>query len=172
MGKTYELSGGEKLKKYLTLLAAKAKNSAILSVGFPEGGTEPDGTSTPLVAFINEFGRTVRVKNPHKEAGNVEVVGDYYQAPRPFFRTMIADESPHWGEDLGKLLVAREYDAVSSMKTLGEEIKGELVESIQALTSPPLAPRTIARKGFDKPLIDTGTMWQGTDSWVDEEGTE
>ncbi|MDN5158227.1 hypothetical protein LVK59_28730, partial [Escherichia coli] len=31
-------------------------------------------------------------------------------------------------------------------------------ESIRAFESPPLSPITIARKGFDKPLIDTGDM--------------
>ena len=157
MANTYKLSGGDKLNKYLTLLAAKAKNSALLNVGFPEGGTEPNGQSTPLVAFINEFGRTVRSKD-----------GDYYQLPRPFFRTMIAKESKHWGEDLGKLLLEHDYDAVSSLNVLGKELHGELVESIQTLTTPPLAESTIKRKGFTKPLIDTGTMWQGVDSWVEE----
>lgn len=156
MGETFKFSGGEKLEKYLTLLAAKAKNSALLNVGFPEGSTEQDGTPTPLVAFINEFGRTVRSKS-----------GDYYQLPRPFFRRMIAKESGHWGEDLGKLLVAKHYDAVAAFKPLGEEIHGELVQSIQDLQSPPLAPSTIKRKGFSKPLIEHGTMWQSVSSWVE-----
>lgn len=149
------------MEKYLTLLAAKAKNSALLNVGFPEGGTEPNGESTPMVAFINEFGRTVRSKD-----------GDYYQLPRPFFRRMISKESPHWGEDLGKLLVAHHYDAVAALNPLGEEIHGELVQSIQDLYSPPLAESTIKRKKFaidpSKPLIDSGTMWMGVDSWVEE----
>ena len=157
MANTFKLSGGDKLDKYLTLLAAKAKNSATLNVGFPEGATEPDGQPTPLVAFINEFGRTVRSKD-----------GDYYQMPRPFFRTMIAKQSTHWGEDLGKLLVAKHYDAVEAFKPLGKEIEGELVDSIKELTSPPLAPSTIKRKGFDKPLIDTGTMWMGVSSWTEQ----
>src|ERR1019366_6585844 len=157
MANTYKLSGGEKLQEYLTLLAAKSKNSALFNVGFPEGGKESNGQSTPLVAFINEFGRTVRSKD-----------GDYYQMPRPFFRNMIAKESPHWGEDLGKLLVEADYDAVEALKPLGEEIHGELVESIQALTSPPLAESTIKAKGFDKPLINKGDMWQGASSWVEE----
>src|ERR1019366_2714185 len=81
---TNSLSGGEKLQEYLTLLAAKAKNSALLNVGFPEGGTEPNGESTPMVAFLNEFGRTVRVKNSHTEMSqgrSVEIEGDYYKAP-------------------------------------------------------------------------------------------
>jgi hypothetical protein len=170
MSNTYKLSGGEKLKEYLTLLAAKAKNSALLNVGFPEGGTEPDGESTPMVAFLNEFGRTVRVKNPHTEMSqgrSVEVVGDYYQAPRPFFRNMISAKSPTWGEDLGVLLKAKDYDAVEALGLLGEEIRGQLVSSIQELQSPPLAPSTIKAKGFPKPLINTGAMWQGTASWVE-----
>ncbi len=142
-------SGGDKLEKTLRLLAVKAKNSGVLNVGFPEGSTESDGTSTPLVAYINEFG---------KEG----------QPPRPFFRRMIAKESPHWGKDLGKFLKKHNFDAISALKDMGEEIHGELVESIQELVDPPLAPSTIARKGFDKPLIETGRMWQNITSEVKE----
>ena len=36
---------------------------------------------------------------------------------------------------------------------IGEQIEGELVQSIHDLKTPPLAPATIAAKGFDKPLI-------------------
>jgi len=158
MAETHKLTGGASLKKALTMIAAKAKNSALLNVGFPEGSTESNGESTPLVAFINEFGKIVRSKD-----------GDYYQMPRPFFRRMIAKESPHWGEDLGKLLVARHYDVVEAFKPLGEEIHGELVASIQTLTSPPLAPSTIKRKGFSKPLINKGDMWRSVSSWVQSE---
>lgn len=157
MGKTLKLSGGKKLRKQLTMMAVKAKNSALLQVGFPKGSTELDGTPTPLVAFLNEFGKLVRSKD-----------GDYYQLPRPYFRNMIAKGEKHWGADLGKLLIANEYDAVVSLKALGDEMRSELVESIQTLESPPLAPSTIKRKGFSKPLIEHKTMWKSVNSWIEQ----
>lgn len=149
------LTGGEKLEKALKLIAAKAKNGGVLSVGFPAGSTYPDGTSVPLVAAMNEFGHLTRD-------------GSYYVMPRPFFRNMIEKESPHWGSDLGKLLKAADYDALRALAQMGEEIEGELAESITTLESPPLAPSTIAAKGFAKPLIDTGHMLDSIDSFVDE----
>ena len=143
-----KLSGGKKLEEALKLLAAKAKNSAVLSVGFPEGATYPDGTPVPFVAAMNEFGSS--------------------GPPRPFFRGMIAQESPHWGKDLGELLKSEDYDASKALALMGNEIEGELVESIQTLTDPPLAPSTIVAKGFDKPLVNTGVMWQSVDSFVEK----
>jgi hypothetical protein len=89
--------------------------------------------------------------------------------PRPFFRGMIAQESQHWGRDLGALLKSEDYDASNALTLMGKEIEGELVESIQTLTDPPLAPSTIAaKKGVTKPLIDTGLMWQSVDSFVEK----
>ena len=82
MGITFKVKDNKKLQKVLELMAVKAKNSAILKVGFRKGSTEKDGTPTPLVAFLNEFGRTVQVKNPKGE-----LAGTYYQMPRPFFRS-------------------------------------------------------------------------------------
>ena len=163
MGTTYKLTGGDKLQKALELIAAKAKNSAVLNVGFPRGATEPDGQPTALVAFLNEFGKIVRSKD-----------GDYYQLPRPYFRNMIAKYSPHWGDDLAKLLKAEDYDAVKALDLLGEDIEGALKKSIQELQTPPLAPSTIKKKhGATKPLIDSGKMFQSTKHWVAEnEGEE
>lgn len=161
MAKTFKLTGGKKVIEALTFIEVKAKNSALLNVGFPKGGTEPDGESTPLVAFINEYGRIVRSKE-----------GDYYQMPRPFFRNMIAKGEKTWGAALAKCLIAADYDAVEALKQMGDEMVGELKESIQELYYPPLAPSTIAHKKFaqqpTKPLIDSGNMLNSADSWVEE----
>ena len=157
MAKTFKLTGGKKIAEALTFIEVKTKNSALLHVGFPSGGTELNGEPTALVAFINEYGRIVRSKE-----------GDYYQMPRPFFRNMIAKGEKHWGADLAALLKANDYDAVLTLEQMGEEMVGELKESIQELTSPELAPSTIKRKGFSKPLIDTGNMLNSINSWVVE----
>jgi hypothetical protein len=138
------LEGGDKLKAALAALAAKVSKPGTLNVGFLEGATYPDGTPVALVAFWNEFG-TKRIP------------------PRPFFRHMIAAESGHWGKDLGAMLLSTAYDVDRSLKFMGEEIKGELQQSIIDTNSPPNAPSTIARKGFSKTLIDTGHMQNSID---------
>jgi hypothetical protein len=132
MGHTYKLTGGDKLGKALELIAAKAKDSVVVRVGFPVGATEPDGQPTALIAFLNEFGKTVRSKD-----------GDYYQMPRPFFRRMVAKCSPDWPEQLRKALKASEYDAVKALSIMGEEMASALKESINTLYDPPLAPSMI-----------------------------
>jgi hypothetical protein len=135
-----EIKGGEGLKKALDRIALGLSNASVVDVGFLAGGTYPDGTSIPLVAALNEYG-----KSPS-------------QPPRPFFRNMIAEKSKEWPDDIQKLLVAHGYDGKATLTDMGEVIKGELADSIVKLTSPPLKPATIARKGSDKPLVETGTM--------------
>lgn len=141
------LSGGDKLEKKLAEIAAKAGAAGTLRVGFLEGSKYPDGTSVPMVAAINEYGRTVQSKD-----------GDYFQMPRPFFRNMIAKNSPKWPEQLGKIAAAADYDMKLTLERMGQLMAGQLQKSIRELTSPPLAPRTIKAKGFSKPLIDTAVM--------------
>jgi hypothetical protein len=138
------LKGGDKLNATLANLAKKIAKPATLRVGFLEGATYPDGTSVPMIAAFNEFG-----------AG--------HSPPRPFFRNMIAAKSKEWGPAIAKLLEANDYDAIKTLELTGEAIKGQLVQSINDLTSPPLKPVTIKRKGFDKPLIDTSVMVNSVD---------
>lgn len=126
---------------------AKSMGGGQVSVGFMEGATYPDGTPVAAVAFWNEFGKPVH-------SGN----GDYSQLPRPFFRQMIAKESPGWGHKMAKLAKATDYNGPRVLALMGEDIAAALDQSITDFTSPPLAPSTVAAKGFEKPLIDTGDM--------------
>lgn len=142
-------TGGEKLQKKLAELATKVKNARTLEVGFLEKATYPDGTSVAMVAAVNEFGAPSRG-----------------QPPRPFFRGMIAKESPHWGDDLARLLKTTNLDAHRTLLLMAERVKGELQQSIRDTNDPPLAPSTIAAKGFDKPLIDTSHMINSVDGRV------
>lgn len=133
------LKGGDKLVAHLAELAAKVSKAATLSVGVMEDATYPDGTPVALVAATNEFGRPS--------------VG---QPPRPAFRNAIAEHGDSWGGIAADLLKANGYDAEVTLNQMGEGIKGQIQDSIRSLTAPPLKASTIARKGFDKPLIDTG----------------
>ncbi|MBE7186396.1 MAG: hypothetical protein INR68_18550 [Methylobacterium mesophilicum] len=135
------VKGGDLFDKVLKDLADKLDEDAFVRVGFIEGSVYPDGTPTPLVAAVQEFGAPAR-KIP----------------PRPFFRSMLAEKSPAWPKAVGDLLVRNSYDVKKTLAQAGEAIAGQLRESIVATNSPPLSPKTIAAKGFDTPLIDTGHL--------------
>lgn len=145
------LTGAPGLMKKLEEIAQRMGGGSV-SVGFLEGATYPDGTSVPAVAYWNEFGKMVQSQE-----------GNYFQLPRPFFRQMIAKESPSWPKKMAKLAKATGYDGPRVLALMGEDIKGGLQESINSLDSPPLADSTVAAKGFSKPLIDTSHMINSVD---------
>jgi len=148
-----------RLKEY-----ARNIGNGTVSIGFLSGATYPDGVSVAQIAFWNEFGTKGRAAGdqPHPEAvaegerRAPQMVGG--APPRPFFRRMIAKDSPEWADHLGSALIATKGDGPKALALMGEEIKGQLVQSINELTEPPLAASTIRRKGFAKPLIETSHM--------------
>lgn len=140
------LKGGDALRRHLENIAKRLDGKQEVRVGFLEGATYPDGTPVATVAAANEFGRP-----------------DKGQPPRPFFRQMIEENSPNWGRQIGKLLKANGGDSAAALDAMGSVIKGQLQRSINQFTSPPLAPSTIERKGFDKPLIETAHMLRSVD---------
>ncbi|EFH7980216.1 hypothetical protein KR450_20170 [Escherichia coli] len=121
-----------------------------LKAGFLEGATYPDGTPVPMVAATDEFG------NP---ANN--------QPPRPYFRNAIAEHEGEWQEAMATL-IGNGGDTRDVLSLLGEIIVDDIKESIRQLDAPPLSPVTIARKGFDKPLIDTSNMLNSVSYEVSE----
>jgi hypothetical protein len=135
------LTGGDKLQARLREIAEGLSKSSTLSVGFMSDATYPDGTSVALVATVNEFGAPSRG-----------------QPPRPFFRNMIAAKSEEWPDAIADLLVKNDYDADRTLGQTGEGIKGQLQQSIADFSEVPLKPETVARKGSDKQLVETGTM--------------
>ena len=134
------LQGSDAVMKALEGIA-KRMGGGEVSVGFMEGATYPEGTPVAAVAFWNEYG-----------------VPSHNQPPRPFFRQMIAKESPTWPGKMAKLAKATDYDGDRVLALMGEDIKGALQKSINDLQDPPLAPSTVEAKGFGKPLIDTSHM--------------
>lgn len=135
------------MRKSLKKLERSLLSSRRVKVGFLKGATYPDGQSVAQVAAWNEWG------NPAKG-----------RPPRPFFRNMVQKESPEWGKRLSACLQRTGFDVDKALGMMGEDISGALRESITSFTTPGLAPSTIARKGFDKPLVDTGHMLRSV-SW-------
>jgi hypothetical protein len=180
-------SGGDKLQAYLEELAGNLAKGDALRVGFLEGATYKDGTSVAMVAAVQEFGGSISVPErtqdlEFKQAKNGEVKnrfvkrgkGNFVQTvtipahiitipARPYFRTMLTEESPGWGKDMADTLKATSYDGNKTLALMGEKIKGQLQESIRNVDDPPNAASTIASKGFNQPLIDTGHMLNSVD---------
>lgn len=134
------LQGSDSVMRKLADIA-KRMGAGHVDVGFMEGATYPDGTSVAGVAFWNEFG-----------------VPSHGQPPRPFFRNMIAAESPTWPQKMAGIAKAADYDGDRVLGIMGEDIVGALSQSIVSFQEPALAPSTVENKGFAKPLIDTSHM--------------
>lgn len=138
------IKGGDKLAAALAKISAGVSKPATLSVGFLAGSTEPDGTSIPMIAAIQEFGAP-KAKIP----------------PRPFFRNMVAAKSPSWPKAVGDLLKANDYDAEKTLGQTGEGIKGQLQQSIIDTYEPALSPVTVMLRGMrsnDQSLVVNRTV--------------
>ncbi len=134
-----EISGGDKLEKALHELARKLGRGGEVKIGYLQNARYPDGKSVALIGALNEFGTS---RAP----------------PRPAIRTMIAAKSKDWPASAAAILQNTHNDVPLTLQLLGEGIKGQWQQAIRDLWDPPLAPSTVKRKGFDKPLIETSHM--------------
>ena len=75
---------------------------------------------------------------------------------------MIANNKGSWAPTAAGLL-AKGIEPYVVLQMMGELLAGQLRASIIAMKSPPNAPSTIRKKGFDDPLIDTGHMLNSVD---------
>jgi hypothetical protein len=126
------LSVAQNVNNVLTDIARKMGGGRV-QVGFLEGATYPDGTPVAAVAAWDEFGHG----------------GNFPSPPRPFFRNMIAKESPGWPAKMANLAKATNYDGKLVLQLMGEDIAGALKQSIIETNDPPLSATTlILRKRF------------------------
>ena len=91
-----------------------------VQVGFIDSDQAP-------IAFWNEFGHKGRFPAP----------------ARPFFRTMVANESGKWPAMMAGELRRSQMDGHQTLAFMGEEIEGSLKQSIVDFTSPALSPTTL-----------------------------
>lgn len=145
------VSAGPGLEEALQRIADQLGRAGKVRIGFLENATYPDGTQVAMVAAIQDYGAP---------AAGIP--------PRPFFRNMVAAKSPEWPAAISDLLVQHDYDAKVVLTLMGEAIAGQLRQSIVDTNEPELAESTKRRKGFDKPLVDTGHMLDSVDFEVVE----
>lgn len=102
------------------LLDLAKRASGSVQVGFIDSDQAP-------IAFWNEFGHKGRFPAP----------------PRPFFRTMVANESGKWPDMMAVSLQANKMDSAKTLAFMGEEIDGALKQSITEGSYAPLSKTTL-----------------------------
>lgn len=147
--KTINWKGGASYRKHLEAIASRLGRRPSVQVGFfederytsvhPTRGTPRKPLSVAQVAFWNNYGTS---RSP----------------ARPFFDVMVRGNSGNWPKQMASIAKATNYDGARTMGLMGELLKDQLVASIRNWSQPPNAPATVAIKGFNKPLIDDGTM--------------
>ncbi len=154
--------GGDKFSALLQQYQAGLQGEPTVSVGFFSRSTESK-THIPSAqaAQLNEYGSTRTVV---KKDGTTYTVTT---PPRPFFRSMIRDGKPEWGDKLGEYLLRYDMNAQNALDSMGELMKEQLIESAQLQRYAPLADSTVARKGHDQTLIDSGDMIRAINFQVD-----
>jgi hypothetical protein len=137
------------MKKVGSLSAALSKYkdmNASVRVGVLENATYPDGTPVAMVAFWNEYGtRTSPV--------------------RAFFRTTVSEQKKNWVLSVQNLMKMHK-DPKQVMGLIGVHMQEQIVQSINTWSDPPNSAYTIAKKGFDKPLVERGIMMRSIKSEV------
>jgi len=186
---------GAKTEAFLDNMSKKLFNASRVDIGWNREAIyseDKGGMHVAAIAAQNEFGGTIEipehevtvhrsldkggefnagarfVKERKSNYDTVHMVPAHTVTipPRPFFRSMIADEKPYWSSDLRHALNEYNYNAHKALDSMGQLIVADLQKSIKDFTTPANAPSTIARKGFDDPLVDTGHMWKTVKRWV------
>lgn len=130
------------LREALQGVERRLRNASAVRVGFLEGATYPDGKPVAMIAAIHNYGKW------------------------PFFTNMIAKKKHEWGPAIRQLLIDNDSDALRTLQQTGEAISGQLRQEIVDTVTPSNAPATIMKKGFDKPLVESGHMLQSVDYQV------
>ena len=130
----------------------------VAQIGFPSGQHYEDGTSVAFVASVHEFG-----------APGVNIPA------RPFMRPTVNTKKQTWVNTVKNgipKVVMGKATAFDVLDLVGIQGAADIQETISKVTSPPLSPITIARKGSAKPLIDTGLMIASVRHSVAPSGSE
>lgn len=135
--------------------ALKELEKLEVRVGYQEGATYPDGTPVVNVALWNELG-TVNIP------------------PRPFIRQTVDNNQARIQAQMKSAVnkLNNGADAETVLKELGVFTKGLMQKEIKNGEFEPNAQSTIAKKGSDRPLIDTGLLRQSVNYVIKKKGED
>ena len=121
-----------------------------LSVGVMDGATNVESSAQVAdYSIYNEYG-TKRIP------------------ARPAMRTTLDINADRYVDGLGTLLMSG-MDPETAMDTLAQQMEGDIKKMIAEWQQPPNAPATVARKGYNAPLKETGAYEHAITSRVDKE---
>lgn len=155
-GVRWKSGGNSKLIAKLKKIGNGGKKTK-LTAGFYKDAKYEDGTPVAQVAAWNNF-------------GTIEKGG--FTPPRPFFNDAIDQNMDKWAENYGKALKKTDYDVERSAKLVGEQMRSDIIDSINDWTEPPNAPETIKEKGRNAPLKDTYHMMRSVGYQYDDESPQ
>lgn len=140
---------GRRMRKVLKSMADKLGTEGAVQVGFFEGARY-----TP----VHPIRGTKRQPLPVAQVAFWNIYGTKHTPPRDFVGAAVRANAGHWPQDIADLAKAHGYDAKKVLSLMGESIKDDIVHYITVWSQPPNSARWAKVKGFNKPLIDDGTM--------------
>ena len=122
----------------------KRLDGARIDVGLFEGDVDEEGKSLAVIGAIQEFG---------SPAANIP--------KRPWLGRATRENQSKWQQrfqEVAFAIISGRSNALRMMTAFGDKIAKDVRRTINAITTPRNAPSTVARKGFDDPLVETGLM--------------
>lgn len=165
-----------KINENLIKKLKKLKGGTV-KVGWFEGQNYDDGTPIATIARVQEYGATINVTEKMRGwflANGYPLKKETQQIhipERSFMRRTADNKKQEWKEKIEKDLkkvIEGNLSIEEALNRLGVQIKGDIQTTISEISEPPNASMTIDRKGFNKPLVDTGTMLQYIDVRTEE----
>lgn len=152
---TTEVRGGNRLGNKLRQIRERLGRNRGVLVGLPKGlGSYDDGAPIAVIAAIHEFGSA-----------------DGLIPERSFLRAPLRQSADELKAQWRKLLprvVSGELTMHQTMDQVGAMAAAVSQEAISAGIQPSNADATVAHKGSNKPLIDTGRLRQSITHVVED----
>ena len=152
------------------------KNSGKVRVGWREDTKYDENTPVYKIAAIQEYGARIPVTEKMRGwflANGFPLSKDKKEIiipPRAFIRQTSDKNKSKWNNLLVKYLVDTILGKITfeqMLMRLGATIEGDIKETISNFTDPPNSSMTIAMKGKNTPLRNTGTMLETVDFEVE-----
>lgn len=124
-----------------------------IHVGFQRGkGVYENGADVADVAMYNEFGTSKIPPRPFMEQSFKRHEQEYVEECENIFNAMVK------GQKTSGLI-----------RIFGQKVKKDIVDEIERGEFVPNAPSTVAKKGFNKPLYETGLLEKSISYYTEKE---
>lgn len=144
--------GWERIKKNFISLHTRVIKAGVLE----SAGNGKRGVSIAYYASCNEY-------------GTYESGSEWQRIPARPFMGITADEQKMWRIPLTQAIdriiggANGPMDVKAELSVVGEKMKKDIKNNIGQNKYTPLAPSTVARKGHNIPLMDSGALYDSID---------